>query len=178
MSKGFHDSDTPAAAKDSWRTPFEIVAYWENRIGTISLDVAADPYNRVTDKHYTIEDNALEQDWHKDAPTGIAWCNPPYSNITPWVTKATEEAAKGLTTIMLIAGTHETTYVRKALDTAERVFFVTGGRIGYVHPVTFKKKSGGRAPSFVFIFSPHAYSRATVEFIERDTMLEQGANVL
>jgi len=31
-----------------------------------------------------------------------AWCNPPYSNITPWVTKAIEEQAWEVTTVALL----------------------------------------------------------------------------
>lgn len=33
-------------------------------------------------KHYSIIDDGLSSDWH-----GFIWCNPPYSNPTPWVDK-------------------------------------------------------------------------------------------
>jgi hypothetical protein len=34
------------------------------------------------DKHYSLETDGLAQDWH-----GLIWCNPPYSNATPWMDK-------------------------------------------------------------------------------------------
>ena len=33
-------------------------------------------------KHYSIADDGLAQEWQ-----GLVWCNPPYSNPTPWVDK-------------------------------------------------------------------------------------------
>ncbi len=33
-------------------------------------------------KHYSIADDGLVQDWQ-----GLVWCNPPYSNPTPWMQK-------------------------------------------------------------------------------------------
>ena len=32
--------------------------------------------------HYSLAINGLTQDWH-----GLVWCNPPYSNPTPWMNK-------------------------------------------------------------------------------------------
>lgn len=174
MAKGFHDSNTHQGLKNSWQTPPEIVSYWERRIGKFTIDVASDHFNKIVDNNYTIDDDALTQDWHKDAKGGIAWCNPPYDNILPWVEKAAEEAQKGQTTVMLIAGTHETKYIKRSLEAAERVFFITGGRIGYVHPATGEKKAGGRAPSFVIVFTPYANGKqAQIEFLDRDAMYQK-----
>lgn len=177
MAKGFHDSNTNQGLKNSWQTPPEIVSYWERRVGKFTLDTASDHFNKIVNNAYTIEDDALKQDWQKAAKGGIAWCNPPYDNILPWVNKAAEEAEKGLTTVMLIAGTHETKYIKRSLETAERVFFITGGRIGYVNPATGEKKSGGRAPSFVIVFTPYANGKqAQVEFLDRDEMYKEPQN--
>ena len=33
-------------------------------------------------EHYCIKDDGLAQEWH-----GLVWCNPPYSNPTPWMDK-------------------------------------------------------------------------------------------
>ena len=49
------------------------------------LDVAAPvggvPWIPATN-HYSIIDDGLSQDWF-----GMVWCNPPYSNVTPWAKK-------------------------------------------------------------------------------------------
>lgn len=56
-----------------------------------TVDVAASPHNARCERFWTVEDNGLEQSW-----TGQrVWCNPPYSNIRPWVEKAWKERVRG-----------------------------------------------------------------------------------
>ncbi len=46
------------------------------------LDVAAPPggpWHVPAKAYYTAEDDGLAQPWN-----GLVWCNPPYSNYTPW----------------------------------------------------------------------------------------------
>lgn len=50
------------------------------------LDVAADKESHWAPKWYGIEEDGLTQPWYGDV-----WCNPPWSNIEPWVRKAWEE---------------------------------------------------------------------------------------
>lgn len=52
-----------------------------------SVDVAASPANAKLPRFYTFEDNGLEQSWAGER----VWCNPPYSNIRPWIEKAWNE---------------------------------------------------------------------------------------
>lgn len=47
------------------------------------LDVAADEESHWADRWYGIADDGLKQRWE-----GRVWCNPPYSDIAPWVVKA------------------------------------------------------------------------------------------
>lgn len=65
-------------------------------------DLAATEENSVTGpaRCFTPDDDALIRPW----PTleGWNWCNPPYANIRPWVTKAWEEAGKGAHTVLLV----------------------------------------------------------------------------
>jgi phage N-6-adenine-methyltransferase len=51
-----------------------------------TVDAAASPTNARLPRYWTREDDALEQNW-----TGSVWCNPPYSEIAPWVRKAWRE---------------------------------------------------------------------------------------
>jgi len=55
---------------------------------TFDIDVAAPP-NGVPwipcKKFYTQKDDGLTQPWN-----GLIWCNPPYSNIEPWVDRLIE----------------------------------------------------------------------------------------
>lgn len=57
------------------------------RLGPFTLDVAAAAHNAKCDRYFTIQDDGLTQSWAGER----VWCNPPYSNIGAWVTKAWEE---------------------------------------------------------------------------------------
>lgn len=52
-----------------------------------TLDVAASAHNAKCERFYTIEDNGLARPWAGER----VWCNPPYSDIRPWVEKAWDE---------------------------------------------------------------------------------------
>lgn len=54
------------------------------------LDVAADEESHWAPVWYDALANGLKQPWH-----GRVWCNPPYSEIEPWVRKANYEALSG-----------------------------------------------------------------------------------
>lgn len=49
-----------------------------------TVDVAAAAHNTKCERFYSIEDDGLSQSWAGER----VWCNPPYSNIRPWVEKA------------------------------------------------------------------------------------------
>ena len=51
-----------------------------------TLDVAAAPHNAKTPDYYTRLADGLLQPWH-----GSVWCNPPYSGLDQWLTKAWRE---------------------------------------------------------------------------------------
>ncbi len=49
-----------------------------------TIDVAAAPHNAKLPRFYTVEDDGLTQSWVGER----VWCNPPYSDIGPWIKKA------------------------------------------------------------------------------------------
>ena len=49
-----------------------------------TIDAAASAENARLPRYWTAEDDALSQSWDGQR----VWCNPPYSNIRPWVEKA------------------------------------------------------------------------------------------
>lgn len=63
------------------------------------LDVAADEESHWAPEWFDAKRNGLEQPWH-----GRVWCNPPFSDIGPWVDKAWSEfnAARAITIAMLL----------------------------------------------------------------------------
>lgn len=58
-------------------------ARWHERF-RFTVDAAASAENARLPRFWTVEDDGLAQDWTAER----VWCNPPYSNIEPWVEKA------------------------------------------------------------------------------------------
>lgn len=50
-----------------------------------SVDLAADASNSIAPVHFSIEQDALSQDW--SALHGALWLNPPFADIEPWAEK-------------------------------------------------------------------------------------------
>ena len=71
---------------DDWATPPEIVRQFEQEFGPFDLDACARPETAKAPRFYTKADNALDQPWF-----GRVWMNPPFSDPTPWVHKASLE---------------------------------------------------------------------------------------
>lgn len=68
-----------------------------------TLDVCALPHNAKCANYYTPEQNGLEQDWR-----GVVWCNPPYSDIRPWIVKAWEEFSTSSPAIVMLVPANRT----------------------------------------------------------------------
>lgn len=58
----------------------------DQRFG-FTVDVAAAEHNAKCERWYGLDDDGLAQSWADE----VVWCNPPYSNIRPWVAKAWHE---------------------------------------------------------------------------------------
>lgn len=71
---------------DDRATPPELFDPLNERF-KFTLDVAASMLNAKCERYISIEENGLEQSWHGER----VWCNPPYSDIRPWVEKAWRE---------------------------------------------------------------------------------------
>jgi phage N-6-adenine-methyltransferase len=52
-----------------------------------TIDAAASAENTKCPRFYSIDDDGLAQSWWQER----VWCNPPYSNIEPWIEKAWSE---------------------------------------------------------------------------------------
>lgn len=93
------------SSKQDYGTPPELLRAVRHRlqIDDFIVDVAASKENAVCDNFYTEEDDGLSQSWgYRETQGGWAWCNPPYSDITPWVATAVEEARRGANIAMLL----------------------------------------------------------------------------
>lgn len=82
---------------DDRTTPAELFDPLDARFG-FTIDVAASPGNARCRRFYSVSDDGLAQSWAGE----VVWCNPPYSQIRPWVAKAWHEAEGARSIVMLL----------------------------------------------------------------------------
>lgn len=73
-------------AVDDRGTLPEVFAEFDRQYGPFTLDVAAAAHNTKCETYYDRAADGLTQSW-----TGRVWCNPPYSDIGAWTSKAWAE---------------------------------------------------------------------------------------
>lgn len=151
--------------KDTYATPQSVFDYFDREF-SFDFDVCAEDSTAKHACYYTIEIDALVQDWSKRV--SVAWCNPPYSNIKPWVDKAIEQQAKGVTTVMFVMCDPSVGWFKKALSKCSEVRFIIGGRISF--EMDGKPAKGNNKGSKVLIFRPHNHN-AHVSFLDRSELI-------
>jgi len=152
-------SNTPEAERDTWRTPEYILMYTEKVVGEIDFDTACDDSNAVAmpiTNNYSHSD-ALNAEWF-----GVCWCNPPYSNITPWIEKAI--ASKSIT-VMLIPSPNGESYYSELIKNSHEI--AIQGRISFIG-ADGKPKNGNTRGSSLFIIN--GYAKGSRSIVNRDDM--------
>lgn len=108
------------------------------RFDGFTLDVAAAAHNAKCERYYDREADGLVQSWQLDR----VWCNPPYSHLEQWVSKAWEEHLKGCALIVMLLPANRTeqqwwqTWVEPSRDRPDgrlRVEFLPG-RMRFIRP--------------------------------------------
>jgi phage N-6-adenine-methyltransferase len=92
----FHESGALDSVDDR-RTPREFFDPLHVRYG-FTVDAAASPDNALLPRFWTRKDDALRKRWESER----VWCNPPYSNIPEWVSKAYNETMVGCPLAVLL----------------------------------------------------------------------------
>ena len=157
-----HKSNTPTNIRDLWQTPREIFDKLDNEF-PFSCDVAASSKNHLCHHYLDEASDALNQTW-----SITNWCNPPYSNITPWVKHAISMHQLGLTTVMLVPADTSVKWFKLAYESCNEVRFISG-RISFINADTQKPVNGNNKGSVLFIWKGSAPKNShTVTLIDRD----------
>lgn len=106
MLKGFkarnHPQQTPKDSVDDRMVPDG--EFWVlNKRFKFSIDIAAAKHNARLSRYHTRETDGLVHSWKGER----VWCNPPYSNIRPWVEKAGLEVDADIIVMLLPANRTE-----------------------------------------------------------------------
>ncbi len=116
----------PGRSKQDYCTPPEFIQAVKKRlgIGEFAVDLAASRENSVASVYFTEEMNSLTQSWIMQGRW--VWCNPPFSNIKPWVDKADEEALKGAQIAMLLPASVGANWWLDYVDGKAHALFLNG----------------------------------------------------
>lgn len=157
-------STTPAAERDSWRTPLWLFKWLDQRFG-FDVDLAASDDNTLCDSWITQKRNGLERAWRHFGGSGFL--NPPYSSIGPWLSKSVIEAQRGFTTAALIPSPNgESYYGDHVFGVASELIFITG-RIAFINSKG-KPIGGNTRGSCIAIYAAHSLGDTRVRHVFRD----------
>lgn len=142
MASNFYKAGAAAMTsnKDDWETPQSLFDQLDEEFHFI-LDAASSDQNAKCEHHYTAENSGLEHSWEGET----VFCNPPYGrNIGDWIRKASQEASKPDTLVVLLvpARTDTRWFQNHILHRAEVRFLP--GRLKY----EVNGQAGEAAPSF------------------------------
>ncbi len=172
------ESNTPQNLKDRWRTPDWLFDYVD-RLFDFDIDLAADDENTKCETWYSEEVDALNHRWHQST-SKKGWCNPPYSDITPWLEKAWEEARAGFTTVLLVPTPNgENHYRDHVFHKASEIIFING-RIAFEAADDFVSNgkpvkkgysvAGNTRGSCLIVYNRSYQGTTSISTIDRDDM--------
>ncbi|AUR96350.1 DNA N-6-adenine-methyltransferase [Vibrio phage 1.223.O._10N.261.48.A9] len=174
-----HKSNTPTEIRDLWQTPKALFDYYDKRFG-FNLDMAASHKNHLCNYYLTEEEDALSHSTmdgvldvigENTGENGVVFCNPPYSDLMPWVSAVVNYSlAFNTTFVMLIPADTSVKWFKAALKNCSECHFISG-RISFINAETQKPVSGNNKGSVVFVFDPNSPFKSQVCLLERDEIM-------
>lgn len=162
-----HKSNTPKEIKDLWETPLMLVSTLDDEFN-FDTDVAASNQNAIFGRFFTEENSALSRtaEWGR-----VNWCNPPYSDVSPWVCMAIEQHRLGKTTVMIVPSDTSVKWFKMAFNSCNEVRFISG-RISFINAETKKPVNGNNKGSVLFIWRAYAPKQShCVTLVDRDSLI-------
>lgn len=134
-----------SSKSNEWETPQDLFNKLNDEFH-FTLDVASTHENAKCTRHFTIDENGLEQDWDDE----IVWLNPPYGrHIDDWIEKAWREALwNNATVVCLIPARTDTKYWHSYCMDAAEIRFIKG-RLKFGD-----SKNAAPFPSALIVFKP------------------------
>lgn len=158
------EAERPSADSDDWFTPMKLFdqLYQEFFFTVDAAGCVGAPVSRAIGRWYDVKADGLKQGYDRER----VWCNPPYSDIAPWVERALISIVSGeaeLWTLLLPSWTdrawwHDFIEPNRFGRTTVHVEvrFIRGRvKFGYPgNPEAKGKAQGGFDPSAIVIFRP------------------------
>lgn len=176
-------------ANDLWRTPPEVFKALDKEF-QFAADMACTDKNKLCAIGYTEQDDSLSFNWMSKISylyfdtnqheNRYVWCNPPYSEIKPWVDKAIEAQLNGLGTVMLLNQDTSVGWFYEALQYVSEIRFITGdkkenggftgGRLAFIDQ-DGRQAKGNNKPQFILVFNPFKVGAAVTSYITRNKIM-------
>ncbi|EHY6648635.1 phage N-6-adenine-methyltransferase [Salmonella enterica] len=163
--RGYTGTLTPETIRDCWQTPKVIYDNLDKEFHFVG-DVAASDSNHLHDNYLTEAENALSVNWSDHFGDGYKWCNPPYSDIGPWV----EKAGNDRSVVMLIPADTSVKWARTAYNSADEIRLING-RISFVRADTKEPQGGNNKGSMLVIWHPEKTGKCDISMITRDELM-------
>lgn len=175
MVTDYRSSNTPESIRDLWQTPrwlFNAV----NRNLHFVCDIAASSDNKLTHRYITENEDAFKYDFSEFQGMYV-WCNPPYSDVTPWIDLAIKNRNEhNVGTVLLIPADTSVRWFSKCVDEADQITFITNGRVNFVRADTGVPVSGNTKGSMLVLFGTERNPNSLLEtfYVDRDYLKAEG----
>jgi len=111
-----------SSERDDWRTPRALFDALD-QVFQFKLDAAASANNKLCQRFYDADSNALKQSWNVG---GWVWANPPYGKkVGEWFDKAKAESEQGARVVLLCMACTETRWFKTAWDNCAEIWFLS-----------------------------------------------------
>lgn len=111
-----------SSKSNEWETPQDVFDLL-NAEFHFTLDPCSTHLNAKCEKHFTIAEDGLKQDWRGET----VFCNPPYGRELPlWIEKAAKSAGGGTTVVMLIPARTDTRAFHDYIYNKAEIRFIRG----------------------------------------------------
>ena len=126
-------------SNDYWETP-QPVFDTLNNIYNFEVDICCVPETAKCTRYFTEQDDSLSFRWHQlsNIKGKYIWCNPPYSNPTPWVQHAIDAQLNGVGVVMLLNNDPSVGWYAESLIYASKITVITAS------PKNITEYSSGR----------------------------------
>ena len=174
MVTDYRSSHTPEDIRDLWQTPrwlFNCVNEYKNFV----CDIAASQSNHLVSTFISEEDNAFTYDFEVFRGNYV-WCNPPYSDIGPWIDLAIKNQQNhNVGTVLLIPADTSVRWFDKCRINANSIMFITGGRISFVRADTGVPVNGNTKGSMLVTLDPTPPQEPIkTYYVDRDRLKTEG----
>ena len=171
MARGMKSSKTLPEDRDEWKTPPWLFEWLDDRFD-FHVDLAATERNALCSLYYTKDDDSLSMAWHTFDYATKGWCNPPYSNIDPWLDKAILEQQHGFLTVMVFPSPNGEERFGQVFSHASEIIDIVG-RVHFLRPDGTECKQNTRGTS-IYIFDPARIGAACQRWwVMRDELIKQ-----